>query len=82
MIEPVHWMRHAITATHMRIAGEEPNADHLGSESLLNALEHFLNRPDWRTVPLLEVADFASLMGPRGAHGCTCRSPHRPSLDW
>ncbi len=47
-IEPVHWMRHAIAATNKRIAGDEPNADRLASESLLNALEHFLNRPDWR----------------------------------
>ncbi len=72
LLDPVHWLRHAIAATNRRISGEAISPDRLASESLLNALEHFAERPDWRTVTLLEVAQYASLMGEKFSQSCTC----------
>jgi len=72
-LDPVHWLRHAVAATNLRIAGEKRDADRLASESLQTAVEHFPEREDWRTVTLLEVAQYASLMGEKFAGHCTCR---------
>lgn len=72
VLDPVHWLRHAIAATNLRIGGVEEAADRLSSESLLNSLEHHAEQDGWRTVTLLEITQYASLMGEKFAHMCTC----------
>lgn len=84
---PVHWLRHAIAATDHLLGTDESNAamaDRLSSASLQNALEHFASQPEWRTVTLLEVAQYASLLGEKFSEECTCRrgQPQPRSSVW
>lgn len=87
VLDPVHWLRHAIEATNMRISGDEEEqatADKLSSASLLNALEHLAEQEDWRTVTLLGLTQFVSLMGEKFPGMCTCGRDDPPghSRDW
>ena len=86
ILDPVHWLRHAIAPTNVRIAGIDDSPDRLSSESLLNALEHFAEQDDWRTVTLLEVTQYASLMGRQFERSCTCGfdpdKPPRSLPEW
>ncbi len=86
-LDPVHWLRHAVAATDHLLGTDESNAaaaDRLSSAALQNALEHFAAQPEWRTVTLLEVTQYASLMGEKFADQCTCRrgEPPRHSSVW
>ena len=81
ILDPVNWLRHAIAATNLRIKGEHEHPDHLSSEALQNALEHFAEQSDWRTVTLLDVAKYASLMGDKFSSDCTC-GQQGSSLKW
>ena len=87
ILDPVHWLRHALAATELLLGnGDEhdiPHADRLSSAALRNALATFSEREDWRTITLLEITEFASLMdGEKFSLWCTCRKPDRHSQVW
>ncbi len=80
-------LRHALAATDHLLGTDENNAamaDRLSSASLLNALDYYAAQPGWRTVTLLEVTQYASLMGEKFSEQCTCRrgEPLRRSSVW
>jgi len=85
-LDPQHWLRHALAATLRLLdptqAGN-PAIDRLSSGAM-NGLEHFAEQSDWRTVTLLDVTQYASLLGEKFAEDCTCRrgQPQRRSSVW
>jgi hypothetical protein len=78
VLDPVHWMRHAITAagrlTHSPETDHDWNFIDRGSaESLIDALAYFAELPDWASVTLHDVAQHATLMNDgRFDEMCTC----------
>lgn len=82
VLDPVHWLRHAVAAINLQLNDPtRPNPDRLAAASLLNALEHFAEQENWRTTNLLEVAQYASLMGETFASSCTCGRGNITALE-
>jgi hypothetical protein len=77
-LDPVHWLRHAVTAAGY-LAQENPDAhaDRVAVMSLTDTLAHFAELDDWATVTLRDVANHATLINQevnqeRFKHMCTC----------
>lgn len=74
MLDPRYWLQHAVAALEMLTTSAEslPNPDRLAAASLLNGLEHFAGRDDWRSVTLADLTRYSSLMGEKFTQCCTC----------
>jgi hypothetical protein len=77
VLDPVHWLRHAIAAAGRLIKPEgDPEIDHvdrMAAESLADTLAVFAETADWATTTLRDVAQHATLMDNDFFHGmCTC----------
>lgn len=87
-LDPVHFLDHAVGALERLASGskeEAENADRLSAASLLNGLNHFIGQPGWRTVTLLDLALFATLMDEeKFPFLCRCRrgEPDKHSQEW
>ena len=75
VLDPANWLRHAVAAAaHLMASDTEVAswADRQSAAALLNALELLSQQTRWRSVTLLEVTQFAPLMGATFAGLCTC----------
>jgi hypothetical protein len=74
----VHWLRHAITAAgklvHPLEADPDRNfVDQVSAEILTDTLAHFAELPDWSTVTLHDIAQYATPVNDgRFDAMCTC----------
>jgi len=78
VLDPVYWLRHAVLAAGRLTHSPEtdPDWDYLdrgSAESMIDALAHFAELPDWATLTLHDVAQQATLMNQdRFDEFCTC----------
>ena len=74
VLDPVHWLRHAVAAAgHLTQEDPPAHADRVSAVSLTDTLAHFAELDNWAEVTLRDVADHATLMNQdRFKHLCTC----------
>jgi hypothetical protein len=65
VLDPVHWLRHAITAAGRLTHSPETDRDwdfidRVSVEFLTDPLAHFAELPDWASVTLHDVAQHAT----------------------
>jgi hypothetical protein len=76
VLDPVHWLRHAIAASGRLAApqgSELDTVDKKSAEALADTLAHFAELDDWATVTLRDIARHATLVDEeRFGAQCTC----------
>jgi hypothetical protein len=75
LLDPVHWLKHAITAAgYLAADSDQPiSADRVAAEQLTDALAYLAEMPGWATVTLLDVVRLAAPTAEEyGAWMCTC----------
>lgn len=86
VLDPVHWLRHAIAASGRLVFPQEDevcHVDRLAAEQLLDTLAHLAELPDWAPVTLegsgsedpsgSDVVRNADVPDTRFPSLCTCR---------